>query len=184
MTFKLPCGKSGADATINSVSAPFVSCFIWRGEGEKWNYPTLRCSTAYRILVSSTDEEPTLWSPNSYHAERSKNAATHLLEFLQQQLDHGMKKYSSVKKAKPASLYICPLLSSQISRMDFKFIFSWKRSASGLYSRPTAGCLLLRVTALALNYSSDKAMHHLQQMALLIRLRQVCPPHSNLMKPH
>lgn len=142
----MSCGKSGADATINSVSAPFVSCFFWRGRERSETIPLY--AVAYRILMSSTDEKPTLCSPNSYHAERSKDAATHLLEFLQQQLDRGMKKYSSVKKAKPASLYIYPLLSSQISRMDFKFIFSWKRSASGLYSRPTAGCFLLRVTAL------------------------------------
>lgn len=37
-------------------------------------------------FLSYTDEEPMLCSPNSYHAERSKDAATHLLEFLQQEL--------------------------------------------------------------------------------------------------
>lgn len=112
MTFKLPCGTSGAAATIKSVSAPFVSCFIWRGRERSDTIPLYACSTTYRFVMSSTDKEPMLCSPNSYHAEKSKDGATHLLEFLQQQLDHGMKKYSSVKKAKPASLYICS--SSQV----------------------------------------------------------------------
>ena len=148
MTFKLPCGKSGADATINSVSAPFVSCFLQRRRERREAIPLCICSTAYRFLMSSADEESVLCSPNSYHAERNKDAATHLPEFLQQPLDHGMKKYSSVKKAKPASLYICRLLSSQVSRMDLEYEFKWKRPASGLCPRPTAGCFLLRVTAL------------------------------------
>lgn len=40
----------------------------------------------------STDKEPMLCSPNSHQAERNKDTFTYLLEFLQQQLDHGMKK--------------------------------------------------------------------------------------------
>lgn len=66
---------------------------------------------------------------NFHHAEQNKDTFTYLPEYLQQQLDHGMKKILSVKKVKPVNLYICPVLSSQTSCMASQFIFNQKRPA-------------------------------------------------------
>lgn len=96
----------------------------------------------------STDKEPMLCSPNSHQAEQNKDTFTYLLEFFQQQLDHGMKKILHVKNAKPVNLYIGPILSSQTSCMASKCIVNQKRPASGLCSRPTDSCSSPKVTAL------------------------------------
>lgn len=72
------------------------------------------------------DKKPMLCSANFHHEEQKKDTFTYLLEYLQQQLDHGMKKILHVKKAKPVNLYICPALSSQSSRMASEFTFNQK----------------------------------------------------------
>lgn len=93
------------------------------------NLSSYACRTSYRFLTYSTDKEPMLCSANFHHAEWNKDTFTHLLEYLQQKLDHGMKKILHVKKAKPVNLHICPVLSSQTSCMASKFIFNQKKPA-------------------------------------------------------